>query len=72
MERLYQFGLWYSILMALDQRVLITGATSGLGREMAVQLGKRGWHVALTGRREDKLREARLDTDAPGSWLVQF
>ena len=39
-------------------RVLITGATSGLGREMAVQLARRGARVALTGRREDKLKEA--------------
>lgn len=38
-------------------RVLITGATSGLGREMAVQLARRGAKLALTGRREDKLKE---------------
>jgi NAD(P)-dependent dehydrogenase (short-subunit alcohol dehydrogenase family) len=38
-------------------RVLITGATSGLGREMAVQLGREGARVALTGRRREKLEE---------------
>lgn len=37
-------------------RVLITGATSGLGSEMAVQLARRGAKLALTGRREDKLK----------------
>ncbi len=39
------------------RRVLITGATSGIGREMAVQLGRQGCRVALTGRRESKLQE---------------
>lgn len=40
-----------------EQRVLITGATSGLGREMARQLGARGTRLAITGRREERLRE---------------
>lgn len=38
-------------------RALVTGATSGLGREVAVQLGGRGAKVAITGRRESALRE---------------
>ena len=40
------------------KRVLVTGATSGLGRELAVQLASRGWRVALTGRREAQLAQA--------------
>ena len=32
-------------------RALVTGATSGLGREAAIQLGRRGWRVAISGRR---------------------
>lgn len=40
------------------RRVLITGATSGLGREMALQLARRGCRLALTGRRERELDEA--------------
>lgn len=38
-------------------RVLITGATSGLGRAMAVELARRGARVAVTGRRGPKLLE---------------
>ncbi len=38
--------------------MLITGATSGLGREMAIQLARRGCRVAITGRRRDRLDEA--------------
>lgn len=52
-------------------RVLITGATSGLGRGTAVLLARRGWRLALTGRRVDALKEtARLVTEAGGEPLV--
>ncbi|MDH3592864.1 MAG: SDR family NAD(P)-dependent oxidoreductase [Planctomycetota bacterium] len=43
---------------AAGDRVLITGATSGIGREAARQLAARGCKLAITGRREDKLAEA--------------
>lgn len=40
-------------------RVFITGATSGLGRELVRQLACRGWKIAFSGRREAKLEETR-------------
>jgi NAD(P)-dependent dehydrogenase (short-subunit alcohol dehydrogenase family) len=43
--------------MAPTRRVLVTGATSGIGRELARQLGRRGWKIAVTGRRAALLRE---------------
>ena len=36
---------------------LVTGAGSGIGRAAALALIKAGYHVVLTGRREDKLNE---------------
>jgi short-subunit dehydrogenase len=52
-------------------RVVVTGATSGLGRELAVQLARRGWRVALTGRRADELKEtARRVAEAGGEALI--
>jgi len=41
----------------MTRRVLITGATSGLGRELALQLAREGCRLALTGRREGRLSE---------------
>lgn len=52
-------------------RVLITGATSGLGRGMAVLLARRGWRLALTGRRAGALKETgELVREAGGEALL--
>lgn len=59
--------------MTPTTRVLITGATSGLGRELAVQLGRRGWRVAVTGRRRELLDEtAKRVIEAGGQALPLY
>ena len=40
-----------------DQWGLITGASSGIGKEFARQLAARGMHLVLTARREELLKE---------------
>lgn len=40
---------------------LVTGAGTGLGRAIAITLAKEGFRVALTGRRENKLREVESE-----------
>jgi len=52
--------------MSSMPRALVTGATSGLGREMARQLGGRGWRVAITGRREAELAETARRVESAG------
>lgn len=47
-------------------RALVTGATSGLGREAAVQLARRGWRVAVSGRRREALEETAALVKAAG------
>ncbi|MFN0187573.1 MAG: SDR family NAD(P)-dependent oxidoreductase, partial [Bacteroidia bacterium] len=44
---------------------LITGASSGFGRAIALKFAEHGWDVIITGRRKEKLEELEhiiLDT----------
>ncbi len=49
-----------------ERRVLVTGASAGLGREMARQLARRGCRVAVTGRRQPELCETARLVEAQG------
>lgn len=51
---------------------LITGATSGIGKEFAFALGKKGINLILTGRRKDNLEEIRKNLENRYRILVQI
>ncbi|MFE2545648.1 SDR family oxidoreductase, partial [Actinacidiphila glaucinigra] len=48
--------------------VLVTGASSGIGRATALALSKAGARVAVGARRADRLKD--LVQDAPGEMLA--
>ena len=55
------------------QRVLITGASSGIGAALAVELGRGGAYVGLAARRGDRLEQVLSqvrDVGGDGSWWV--
>ncbi|HEV7860265.1 MAG TPA: SDR family NAD(P)-dependent oxidoreductase [Pyrinomonadaceae bacterium] len=46
--------------------VFITGASSGIGRSLAIELGRRGAALGLLARRADNLRELEAEVRAAG------
>ncbi len=48
-----------------DQRVLVTGATAGIGRQTATLFARRGATVVITGR--DPERRPRVDAPSSSS-----
>lgn len=49
----------------MTRRAVVTGATSGIGRALAVEAARRGYRVTGVARDDDRLR--RLAEDLPGS-----
>lgn len=48
----------------------MSGGGSGIGREIALELGRRGFDLALLGRREEPLRQTLEESGADGLALV--
>ncbi|MBK8360320.1 MAG: SDR family NAD(P)-dependent oxidoreductase [Comamonadaceae bacterium] len=44
-----------------NKTVVITGASAGIGRAMAMEFARRGYHLGLTARRLDVLESLRTD-----------
>lgn len=49
------------------KRILITGATSGIGRATALRLSAPGREIIITGRRKERLEEIALEIKAKGA-----
>jgi NAD(P)-dependent dehydrogenase (short-subunit alcohol dehydrogenase family) len=50
-----------------SKTAVVTGASAGVGRAIAVHLARRGWSVGLIARGEDGLKGAKRDVEAEGS-----
>lgn len=55
-------------MQATGQRVVITGAGSGLGRELALRYAREGARLALADINDDGLEETRRLATAAGGW----
>ncbi|KAJ6543972.1 hypothetical protein B0H19DRAFT_1169185 [Mycena capillaripes] len=54
----------------MGKTAIITGSSSGIGRESAIALSKAGWNVVLTARRADALHETSLLCESPETCMV--
>src|SRR5699024_9417126 len=72
-----------SISAAMPKKIAIIGATSGIGRALAVEMHGRGYIVGATGRREQRLRKLQnqqgedffiqsMDVTQPGQAIRQL
>lgn len=50
----------------MKKTVMVTGATSGIGRSCALKFGEAGYRVIITGRRAEKLQEVAAELNAKG------
>ncbi|GAM16363.1 SDR family NAD(P)-dependent oxidoreductase [Mesobacillus selenatarsenatis] len=46
--------------------IIVTGAGTGLGKELALLLAKQGYHLILTGRTEDNLKNVQNQIEQTG------
>ena len=49
--------------MTTTKCAIVMGATSGIGREVAIELARRGWKVGIAGRRKDRLEALRQSVE---------
>lgn len=54
------------------KNILITGASSGIGRQCAIDCSKMGARVVLIGRNEERLAETREHMEGDGHMAVTF
>ena len=54
----------------MNKTILITGATSGFGKAIAIRFAKEGYNVCLTGRRKERLDALKLELEAFGVSVV--
>ena len=51
-------------MSATKKVVIVTGAGSGIGKASALALLREGWHVALAGRRKERLEQVTTEAGA--------
>lgn len=54
--------------MSEERRAIVMGATSGIGREVALQLAAKGWRVGIAGRRVERLKELAASSEHIACW----
>ncbi len=50
----------------MTKTALVTGASSGIGRGIAIKFGEEGWEVTLVARRKEKLDSVAEEVETAG------
>jgi NADP-dependent 3-hydroxy acid dehydrogenase YdfG len=54
----------------MNKTILITGATSGFGKAIALRFAKEGYDVCITGRRKDRLEDLQKQLESFGNRVI--
>lgn len=60
----------YNPFSLTDKTVLVTGASSGIGQETAIQCSKMGANVIITARNEERLKETLSQMEGDGHKMI--
>jgi len=60
----------YNPFSLTGKTVLVTGASSGIGRSIAIECSKMGANVVLTARNEERLNETLLQMEGKGHSII--
>ena len=59
-------GLMYNPFSLEGKTILVTGASSGIGRTTAIECSKMGAKLVITARNEERLKKTLLDLNGEG------
>ena len=59
-------------LILKGKKVVVTGASSGIGKAIAIKFGEEGAGLAILARREDRLNETKNEIEAKGGRAFVF
>ena len=62
----------YNLIDLTNKHILITGASSGIGKEIALLASKLGARVSLVGRKKEILEKVLSQLDGTGHYLHEF
>lgn len=55
-----------------EKNIIVTGASSGIGRQVAISCSRMGANVVLIGRNIERLKETRSQLVGEGHWVISY
>src|SRR5690242_15430659 len=62
----------YNPFSLKEKTILLTGASSGIGRTTAIECSKMGAHVIITGRNSQRLRDTFRQLEGENNLMYSF
>lgn len=62
----------HNIRMNQEKWALVTGASSGIGKDFSKELARMGWNILLVARRQDRLQELKREIEKASAVKVEY